>query len=180
MNRNLRRLIRVVTADKKKLSIMMALMAVGLLMWGRLLLKNVPRSAVADDKNPVAHSGAAGIGGPSVKRPRVVVDLPTQVDRDLFAPHPLLLPAVIDRVVPAVGPEKSRPDSADGVDRAEVVRRASLGLQLQTTMLGDHPQALINGVLVSPGQKVQGFELIEVRPRGVVLEMAGIRLNLEM
>jgi hypothetical protein len=81
------------TADKKKLSMMCLLLMVGLLLWGRLLLKHVPRSAIADPAVPALASagsapGAAGSPQPSAEdavRPVVEVDLPKAPGRDLFA-----------------------------------------------------------------------------------------------
>ena len=48
MSKVLKQTFRALTADKKKLSIVVVLLAMLLLLWGRLLLKRVPRTAVAE------------------------------------------------------------------------------------------------------------------------------------
>ena len=54
MQEQLQRAWRQLTADKKKLGLMVGLMAVGLLLWGRLMLKQVPQVATATDGSSVA------------------------------------------------------------------------------------------------------------------------------
>ena len=67
MQDQLRQAWRQLTADKKKLGLMVGLMAVGLLLWGRLMLKQVPQVATADDGLAVAAAAADAARHP---RPR--------------------------------------------------------------------------------------------------------------
>ena len=39
---------KALIADKKRLSMTLGLLAIGLLLWGRLLIKDLPKTAVAD------------------------------------------------------------------------------------------------------------------------------------
>ena len=51
MSAGLNKAMRRLTADKKKLSILLALAGVGLLLWGRLLMQQrVPRTAMAEPR----------------------------------------------------------------------------------------------------------------------------------
>ena len=50
MNEQLQKLWVTLKADKKKLALMALLISFGLLLWGRLLLKQVPQSAIAEPR----------------------------------------------------------------------------------------------------------------------------------
>ena len=177
MNAKVNRLVRQLTADKKKLSILLALSGVVLLLWGRLMLKQVPKTAMARPE-PTARATVT-VPDPVVvpqksaqDRPVVHVELPTRLARDLFWLE------VANRQDTQV--QKSPVEQADEVTTEEMVARAKALLELQSTIVGTRARALINGVLVSKGQKIQGFTLVEVLDRKVVLEMNGIQVELEM
>jgi hypothetical protein len=175
------RWFRNLTANQRKVSLMIGLVGVGLLLWGRLLFKDVPRTALADPTDQAAASPAA----PEARRagrPVVRVVLSPRLERDLFAldaryyPARRGNPASIEAVTPPA-PDKFAPQTTDVQQQ---VLDARHGLVLQTTILGDRPRAMINGQVMSPGDKIGGFTLRKVLPRGVILEMNGIEVRLEM
>lgn len=94
MRHHLDRLIQQLTADKKKLGIMLCALALGLLLWGRLLLQGVPRTATADDQDKQAQADDSPASAPqndtaSLKKiPGVHVDLPASPGRDRFGTDP--------------------------------------------------------------------------------------------
>lgn len=184
---------RQMLADKKKLGMLVMLAFVGLLMWGRLLMQDVPRTATAKPKpsattqatttNPQAKLSKAS----SVTRqlPEVVVDLRDTVDRDLFAFHGRGYPPVAQETETGpkttVNPTKLVLDPADKAkEREKAIRAEAAQLRVQSTILGAQPRALINGQLVAPGETIQGFELTEVRPRSVTLIKESVEIVLEM
>jgi hypothetical protein len=182
-----RRIRRDLTGDKRKFAVGMALTAVALLLWGRLLLKDVPRTAVAEPKEPIAELQAPSTPAARPDKPRgqtVVLPAYGPIERDLFAFDGAFYPQVesIDQTV------DSRPKSpADPTDEQvkEQRLRASIriearSLKLQSTLLGRRPRAMINGQLLEPGQTIQGFELKEVRTRQVTLVKRGLAVELEM
>lgn len=168
-------------ANKRKLGLMVGLLAVALLLWGRLLLRQAPRTAVADPTAVVAAAATSPTpGGGLTARPVIRVELADTIERDLFTPDVAKYarvnkPSVIE---PAGG--KSAPVTADEPSQAELAHQASKDLVLQTTMLGETPRAMISGQVLSPGQKIRGFTLKSVMPRHVVLELNGIQIKLEM
>ena len=182
MNATLRRMLRQLTADRRKLSLMVCLLAVGMLLWGRLLLKQLPKSAVADPKarntlkvSPVdkASHGKADSG------PRTVsLDFSTDLDRDLFALDSRFFP-IDEPVEPKLVMEPKLPADNTNALLAQV-REKGRALQLQSVLMGTEPRALLNGQLLRVGDKIRGFELKEIKSRSVVLEMTGIQIEISM
>lgn len=176
MSGRMKAMVAELTADKKRLSILLGLVAVGLLLWGRLLLqREVPRTAIATPTAAkVASTGKGRSATPDsaaqehvASLPVVYADLASRPDRDLFAWDTSRYerdPASVRKTS-----EKSDPIPADVTTVADLVARAKARLTLQTTVLGDQPKAMINGQLLKVGQVVEGFELKEVMPRGVRL-----------
>jgi len=183
------RLKRQLFADKRKLGLMVSLLAVALLLWGRLLIKDVPRSAVAEpDKEVAADTSSPADQSPEStdKAERRVVRIRkfAPAGRELFAFDPDRYPRA-ERPKPKVDPSpKSGSDRTDEQDKREVARMAvysaARGLTLQSTLLGSPNRAMINGVLLEPGEKILGFELKTVRNRQVTLARDGIEVTLEM
>jgi hypothetical protein len=181
---NHRKLLRQLTADKKKLGLMLALVGVGLVLWARLLLQGAPEQAVAGTAGAAVSSQvlAAGEGQTGhVRRQTVEVDLPEGIQRDLFsfAVGSYRRTATEAEAEPLVE-NKSPAQPTDETLQAQAVRQSALSLTLQTTILGENPRAVINGQVLRPGQSIQGFVLIRVMPRGVVLSRRGIEVTLEM
>lgn len=163
MNKKLNRLWRQVTADKKRFGIMLALVAVGLLLWGRLiLLEEVPRVATAD---PDANEADTTPPPPAARAlPTVAVDLPDALALNPFALRP-------DRYKPLpveeTGEEPVQPDLAyaDELDRREALLDEARGMVLQGVIQASTPFAVIDGVRVYVGDTVAGFIVIELDPR---------------
>jgi hypothetical protein len=178
----LKQLLRRLTADKKKLSVMVGLLAVLMLLWGRLILKEVPRTATASPDVTQVSSlfKTAPRLEPSEAVHKVEMQAPAEVSRDLFAINTdayatLKIKPVVEQVA-----AKSVDDSSDEHVKVAAVMQAVKGLRLQTTMQGPQPLALINGQLIQVGQSIRGFALVEVLPRQVILRMNGIDIHLEM
>ena len=184
MSAPLRKFVRRLTADRRKLSMLLALGAVVLLLWGRLLLKQVPRTAVADPENQAVSVVAPTTDWSSLlakdKRPTVLVELPAGVTRDLFRPTGSLYRPSGEDAGDDAGRAKSADHSADDTLRIEEARRAARDLHLQSTLLGDRPSAWINNQLIRVGEKVDGFTLKKVTARSVVVEIDGVLIRLDM
>jgi len=172
MSASLKRLVKRMTANRKQFGFMVALVVVALLMWGRLLLKDVPRSAVASpgksaSKTPEAPELADPL---SASRPEVVFQLPEPNPRDVFRLNPgefarVEKPNVI--AAPNLTPEKS-----DEARRAEMSAKLK-DVKLQSTIMGERPAALINDRLFHEGsQPVPGFTVTRITQHSVFLKRA--------
>jgi len=185
MRDHLNQLIRQLTADKKKLSIMLFALALGLLLWGRLLLQGVPRTATADDPDKQAQAADnppsnAGVGHRARKAAPVVhVDLPSSPGRDLFGIDPSRYRWPPEGGRSDIGP-KSAQVTPDVDPRMAVVREQAMELRLESVVTGTRPRAYINGHLLAPGDEYEGFTLIQVSDRHVLLTKHGLIIRLRM
>lgn len=176
-------------ADKQKLGVMLTLCLVALLLWGRLLMKNVPRTAVADPDQAIAAAvhPTPGLHRATADKPTkaaVVVPTYTLSDRDLFDFNPMHYglsdqAETGDKPLAKLEPEKTDEKETERQKRM-AVQAAAQQLTLQSTLLGNVHRAMINGVLLEPGEKILGFELTKVQSRQVTLVLDGIEVTLEM
>lgn len=190
MNEQLQRLWIRVTVDRRKFGIMCVLLAVGLLLWGRLiLLESVPRVGFADpDAGTTAGAqSAAGQAGSDVAQelPIVYMDLTRALRRNLFlAPSSFLPQPAQDSSASALGPKSQAETSEDPIalrqQRIERVRQDGASLRLESLIHGVPPVAVIDGRVLQVGQVIQGFRLEEVGDRSVVLMKDGVRVELVM
>lgn len=176
--------------DKRKLVMVTSLLAVALLLWGRLLLKDVPRTAVADPDQTAEAQAPSPRTTPAPQTDRPAVVLPERAlsgYRNIFAADPIYFPQFHqdptepEKVKTA---PKSTPDPVDENERQRAIRELVLAeagrLTLQSTMLGRRDRALINGTLLEVGQSIHGFELKSVQTRQATLIRQGIEITLEM
>lgn len=191
MNFDLQRLWRQMAADKRKLGMMVALLGVAMLLWGRLLLKDVPRTANANPGAAVTRAASTTIGNSNgvetdnvpVDRPVVTVALQDEVVRDLFAFNKDFYLDPSEQGVTNVTAKSGDQTTDVSLQRQQAeaaIRVAAQNLVLKSTLLGAQPRAVINGLLLAPGDEVQGFRLTEVRSRAVTVTREGFEIVLEM
>jgi len=189
MKTRLYRLWRQATADKKKFGLMVTCLAVGLLLWGRLLLiEKVPRIATADPSAEQAQASEAERQADTAEagRPRLLEPLPevrvTMSERlalDLFAfRHNRYRPLPAEDIgAQAVQPGQGTVD--------EQVRRRELeemvkDLRLQSVIQGDVPIVVINGKVLRQGDSIDGFELVAFGTRSARVTREGQTFNLTL
>lgn len=185
--------VRELTADKKKTSFMLCALSLGLLLWGRLLLQGVPRTATAEDPIKTAKAtdntpgnstdstlGIAPDNTPENVEIRVIpVDLPAGSHRDLFGIDPSRYRRTNPRAYGGDRP-KSASVTSDVDSRIAVVRDEAQDLKLEIVLIGTRPRAYINGRLLAPGNEYEGFTLIKVTDRHVILTKYGLLIRLKM
>lgn len=154
-----------------------ALMA-GMLFWGRLLLQDVPRTAIADPELAWAPQVERKPGVEGLRRSTL-----PRVGRDLFGFEGSRTLGELDQVNEKNwgAEQKSAGHPVDEQQRREkVIREAAAHLSLEQTWLGARPRARISGRLVSPGQSAHGFLVRNIRNGKVVLQKDDIVIVLEM
>lgn len=196
MSPKLRRIWIQMTADRKRFGILCAVVALGLLLWGRLIVvSNLPRTAVAeppvsDGARSTGKSGRPGSANSEKARPTMAITLSSTPQRDPFVISPKYFP----RPTPAT----SQPSDAgklvvkpteDGL-QAEArytaqLRSLAAKFKLEAAMGGSI--AVINGRTYRSGDVVPsvtdervGFTLVEIKQRSVVLECDGRVFELQM
>lgn len=165
-----------VTNKRKKQAVALGiLLALAALAWGRLMMTGTPRAASGEALSaPVIGSEPSP---PAAREPRqatVRVSRADELTRDLFvfddasyARRPSTQP--VEQVEPVITPQQ------------RVARMLEENpLELQGTVLGDRPRALINGKVYNQGGAVHGFTLKQVDDRRAVIEREGVEVRLEM
>ena len=185
MKDHLDRLIKQVTSDKKKLGVMICALAIGLLLWGRLLLQGVPRTATADEpKNQARAADNTERDGNQLALslkdyPVIHVDLPSSPGRDLFGLDPSRYRRTNGDGLNNNGP-KSAQFTSDVDPKMAAVREEASELRLESVLTGTQPRAYINGHLLKPGDEYQGFTLLKVTDRHVLLTKYDLFIRLRM
>ena len=187
MKKKLNRMWRQVTADKKKFGMLVTMMAVGLLLWGRLiLLEDVPKIATADDptaptqaeQSPDGQAQQSMNTSPILPTlPSVEVALSEGLTLNLFAfRHNRYKPLPIeDSVGHGV---QSTGNAAD--DRKRELVELARSLRLQSVIQGNSPAIVINGEVLRVGDSIEGFEIVSFNERSVRLTRDGLTFLLKM
>ena len=187
MSIDLSKVMRSVRADKAKWATMCLFMALGLLLWGRLLLKDIPRVVTATDEliGGVVGLEMGGMGDVSmgVRKGWEGVELGVlpRIVRDLFAVNPRyfeVIDADTEKASTQAKSDQITVDDGNGPGRR--IGREAARLILQSTLLGVSPRALVNNRLLEVGDAVEGFTLLEVGIRQARLQKDGVIVVLKM
>jgi hypothetical protein len=184
MKKKLYRTWRQVTADKKKFGLLVTVLAVGLLLWGRLiLLEKVPRVATADPDTPAA----AGQGAPPAGQPPVDLEPLPEVHATLHDELALNLFAFRHdryKLRPAEELDHSGVESGGGADDEQQRREALIALarqlRLQSVIQGATPRIVINGRVLRVGDSIDGFEIASFNDRSAKVTRDGLTFTLNM
>ncbi|WP_432798082.1 hypothetical protein [Poriferisphaera sp. WC338] len=174
---------RIPQRDRKKYGVLIGMFAVGMLLWGRLLLKEVPRTATAVPAQSVQTVNINNETGRALraKTPHAVVEvsLPGSLTRNVFEfdANPYRRTSTSDN---NGGLAKLASHGADEAQRIAELRLAASKLFLNSVVLGEKPHAVINGIVVVPGEEIMGFKLSQVSDRMVELTKDGVLLRLRM
>jgi hypothetical protein len=161
------------TADRRRFGILCMLMAVALLFWTRLIvIKRIPRTALAEPELVIAQDSLSDAH--DARMEVVTVVLPDQPRRDPFEIDALAFPVAI--------PETQAP-SNESTTRQGDPKASVSAMRLDASM--PPGIAVIDGTTRRRGDSVSGstgmlFEVLEIRPRSVVLGRADARYVLRM
>jgi hypothetical protein len=79
---------------------------------------------------------------------------------------------------------KSATSQADQQEQRQIlidnVRIAAGSLKLQSTVIGAHPSAMVNGQMVREGDDIAGFRVLKIEARQIIVEREGIELAVLM
>ncbi len=206
MMRKLHELKILMQDDPKRAGILCALAGVLVIVGVRaLLVTGGPKKAAASSKvdslassSSEAVKAGASAAAAVVERSRGdIIVLPAapqtlrnvfEIDQSIF-PEPLPKetgkgqPNVAAKSAPVIA---ETPEEAARRLEAELVARVekeASGLRLRSTLLGTSPTAVIEtasdrkSYVLTPGQEIVGFTLVEVLSSGVVLEKEGVRIE---
>ena len=181
-----------ITADRRRFGILCAMCLVGLLLWARIIISKLPRTAVADEEAQASQAqGSTARDSDNKESGPRTVSLWQTPRRDPFLIGDEYYPRPTN--IPSLNAEtgKSGPEHADDPQHAEAryveyLRAEVAKLELEAVMTGN-PMAVINGRMYRPGSNVSppgnkelSFQLVEVSERSVILEVEGRRFTLVM
>lgn len=187
-------------ASPQKATAIAALLAVLVVLWGRLILgSHNPQSASA---MPALFTSSDSQGDPITSSPNSY----TQADslqkwaREKVVPLSRnLFTAPLDFYPSDDGKAGNTAAAGDGFwDRlgktvssradqsqqrqilAENLRVQAGSLKLESTLTGENPEAMVSGEVVRAGSVVQGFRVLEILDRKIIFEREGIKLEVSM
>ena len=179
MKQFLNRWLDTIRRDKRQAGLVLSLTAVGLLLWGRLLLKQVPQTASADEKPTWLEQAENELVTSSpVNQQLVELAEPPTPTRDPFLLDPNHYKIKLSEDS-GLKQAKSEEQATDEMQRMAVVKAAA-GLRLQSITQGEVPAAFINGRLIRLGGSIEGFTLLSCDERSAVLEKHGTKVRLGM
>lgn len=198
MSLMLRRLWIQLTADRKRFGLLCAMLAVGLLLWARVIVvSNIPRTAAAKDAHEtaetVAHQARAGTSMiDRIARETVTVQLDETPRRDPFviSTDYFPKPQVDGQISQEAAKSDRKHDESDSElrmrQRYQRVQREAERLKLEAVMHGAG-LAIISGKTYRLGDELPGrddetilFEVLEVNQRSVLLKSEGHEFVLEL
>lgn len=192
--------------DPKKTGLMLVLVIVAAVIGVRTIGKHstpAPAGAAVAVAPPRGLAGKAGAaladpiaarkGDEQERRETYLARMDRTISRDLFKTSPELFPATGGA---------AQEDSADGagswlgdmaeqltqqqqaqrdrLDQMAAIRVQARALNLQGTMLGSTPTALINGQPMHVGGAIRGFVITEITPNACRLTREGVAVELRM
>ena len=186
------RLVEELTRDTKKTVILAVLVLVGVIFGVRTLSKSTPASAGAAPTGTPEELAMlmGGQGNPTDARlksydtpqePRV--DIPKAevvITRDMFAFDPSGFEVIETVVEPQDEETPIVVTDPDQVDAMKAVQAAAAELTLQSTMASDTPVALINGQVLSIGERIDGFTVTSISAESCVVAKQGVNVVLLM
>jgi hypothetical protein len=187
-------------ANRKKTTILLALVAVLLVTGGRALLPHHGTTDVAANVLPPAPptlsldlTATTDSPAASARLMKWAETVTTAPSRNLFQVDLTQYPRDGSRPKQAGGAsadtfwhdlEKSMSDRADQEKQRQVeldvLKKDASELKLQTTIDGSTPKAIVNGVLVGEGDVVAKFRIVRIENRRIVIEREGIRFEIRM
>ena len=197
---SLGRLLDELKRDKKKTAVLAVLTVVALVMGIRALGSGTPARAKAMVAAPPLSSVGSTASAQSVSTPAANADLTSsgellaeqrreqyifsidrRINRDIFAVKLDQFPLQASVVVQPVA---SEPASQPAVDPAVAERQETLAqaetLALQSTICGKVPTAIINDRVLTTGESIQGFTVVDILDQACVVRKNDVVVTLNL
>jgi hypothetical protein len=157
-------------AARNRISALIATLAIAAVLWGRLIFgidPSISKANVVTADQTASATGTTENNAP-VQQETIKLARVNDLSRDLFAFDTELYErkpqkAVVEKVEPKIE-QKADP--------------GPVSLVLEATILGSQPRAVINGQTFRIGQSVDGFVILVIGKRHVVVEKDGAQTTL--
>lgn len=195
---SLHRMKSEILADKKKASILSALVAIALILGVRALVSGKSGGPASSARAATSGAVVAGVnagGDPTTDAEARVRELiarwrafahPSQAERDLFALSEADFPHPSEPEPTTTEGAKSAEQTDDETLRRQAIAQAVASITLKSTLVGEKPVAVVSipaltgrrDVLIRAGDSIAGFTVIEIAKGRISLEREGIRTDL--
>lgn len=176
----------LVQTEGKRLWIVAALLVVGVLLWGRLIiLEKIPRTGYAEPEAGESAAGVEGSASPTLPAAIQTVELPSSLQREAFTYTDQFhtgLGISNDETVADV--TESVPEADEVVQLLptleEVSQEAQTTLRLESVLLGESPLAIVNGRVCRVGSRLEGFTVIAIGSGSITVSRHGFEIELRL
>ena len=189
----MKRLWIQISTDKRRLSVLCTAVAIGLLLWARVIvIARMPRQAVADDPKAIVEPERGDAASEQeLNREKTTVALERVPRRNPFVISPTHFPESTPVTDLRIEEEKSEPEQVEDQEHARARMLVELGelvklYSLEAVMTGS-PMAVISGETYRLGDWIPAidheqvrFRLVEVQPRSVILAYEDHRFQIRI
>lgn len=177
--------------DKRKTAVMALLLLVAVIVAARQVSRSAdpasataagptaPEGGVSEPPAPAALWGVPGAAGPPSRETRPPAGART-ITRDLFAMKVSDFPVDQEVKVAAPPTTSTAPAASPEEIEAQQIRAQAQDLALQSTYISSQPTAIVNGQVVRVGDRLRGFQVVEITQGACVLVQKGVRVTLGM
>ncbi len=185
------RLIAELKRDKKKAVIMGVLLAIGLIVVGKQMIKGMgpsratavpaPSTAQLPQHSPRDQTTSPSISPEQLGQPdevRSLVKLDRTIERDIFGVQLDMFPLKDSEALKNRGENTSTESSGQRMIRNVITEAQTL--MLQSTIVCDDSTAVINEEVLRIGQSVGGFTVVKIRARSCDVVKNDVLVTLTM
>ncbi len=172
--------------EGKRLWIVAALLVVGVLLWGRLIiLEKIPRTGYAEPEAGGTASGEEETGKAMLPPAIQTVELPSLIQREAFTYTDQFHTGLgISNDVTVADVTESAPEADEVVQLLptleEVSQEAQTKLRLESVLLGESPLAIVNGRVCRVGSRLDGFTVIAIGSDSITVSRHGFEIELRL
>jgi hypothetical protein len=189
------RLKALILSDRRKSLLLGGLTVLMLVLAVRLLMgRNMPRRALAQPAPAAAdvqrNPSPSAAGSSASALPEKLVNAETRITRDIFKINAAAYPPVLTPGSSAPAHIVGNLLGDDALRAREEVARKAGRLQLQSTVSGSRPTAIINDLVVGIGDPIKervgerlqdtGFVVTAIEEKACIVTLEGVAVRLEM
>ena len=137
------------------------------------------RKSSASQNQPPAAAAPDAAAAATQRAVLVKMDWPTQVTGDPFGVNGVYPPKPEPK--PATGPKKdTTPKPPVELTAEQVTDEALKTVKLQGMILGAVPRAVVNGRPVAAGDEIDGYRVVSIADRRIIVEKHGFEVEIEL
>jgi hypothetical protein len=189
LDRIRRRVVFELRKDKRKTAVALGLALLVAVLGLKLVVSGPRTSRAAEASDPVAvlpdetviREAARMYSRPSKASAKAeyIQGIDRDIQRDIFRPK--LEAFSLEGPVQATDTAVETPEGQEVEEhRRRRVEGEAQALRLQSTVVSATSTAIINGKVLTEGETINGFRVVEIKPHACLIEKEGVRIRLRM